>query len=190
MLNFSFLRHRAPMILTAALLLQAVFLFGFTRSEVTPEHQLLNTLPVQLQGWTLQEEHKINDEAQAVLRADDLISRTYVNPSKHIGANLFVAFFKSQRTGQTPHSPKNCLPGSGWVPIVSDTVQINLPGRAPAEVNRYVVQKGDSKSLVLYWYQSRDRIVAREYEAKFFVIADALRYNRTDTALVRVVVPF
>jgi len=93
MLNFSFLRHRAPMILTAALLMQAVFLFGFTRSEVTPEHQLLNTLPVQLQGWTLQEEHKINDEAQAVLRADYLISRTYVNPSKHIGANLFVAFF-------------------------------------------------------------------------------------------------
>jgi EpsI family protein len=56
-------------------------------------------------------------------------------------------------------------------------------------VNRYLVQKGDSKSIVLYWYQSRDRVVASEYWAKFYVIADALRYNRTDTALVRIVVP-
>jgi len=189
--SLSFLRQRAPLLLTAALLLQAVFLYGFTRSEITPEHQTLSTLPLQFEDWTLQEENKITEETQAVLRADDLLSRTYVSPSKRTGANLFVAFFSSQRTGQTPHSPKNCLPGSGWVPILSDTLQISLPGRTlPAEVNRYVVQKGDNKSLVLYWYQSRDRIVAREYAAKFFVIADALRYNRTDTALVRIVVPF
>ena len=105
-------------------------------------------------------------------------------------ANLFVAFFKSQRTGQTPHSPKNCLPGSGWVPSQADIVKIQVPGRPePVEANRYVVARADAKSLVLYWYQSRDRTVASEYTAKYYVVADAIRYNRTDTALVRIIIP-
>ena len=56
-------------------------------------------------------------------------------------------------------------------------------------MNRYVVQKGDAKSLVLYWYQSRDRVVASEYNAKGYVMLDALRDNRTDSALIRVIVP-
>ena len=109
---------------------------------------------------------------------------------QQMSAHLFVAYFRSQRTGQAPHSPKNCLPGSGWVPDLQDEVKIDIPGRnQPIEANRYVVAKGDQKSLVLYWYQSRDRVVANEYKAKFYVVADALRYNRTDTALVRIVVP-
>jgi EpsI family protein len=76
------------------------------------------------------------------------------------------------------------------VPSESDTLAIPIAGRAqPIVVNRYVVSKGEEKSLVLYWYQSRDRAVASEYRAKFYLVADAIRYNRTDTALVRVVVP-
>jgi EpsI family protein len=106
-----------------------------------------------------------------------------------VPVNLFVAYFRSQRTGQTPHSPKNCLPGAGWVPSVAEETSIPIEGRAPIEVNRYVISKGDVKSIVLYWYQSRDRVVASEYTAKVYVVADAIRYNRTDTALVRVVVP-
>jgi EpsI family protein len=124
-----------------------------------------------------------------VLRADDYVTRTYA-ASTEKSANLFVAFFKSQRAGQTPHSPKNCLPGSGWVWTVADTITVTIAGRAaPIEINRYLVSKGGNRSLVLYWYQSRDRVVASEYKAAALVAWDALRYNRTDTALVRVVVP-
>jgi EpsI family protein len=104
-------------------------------------------------------------------------------------ANLFVAFFNSQRAGQTPHSPKNCLPGAGWVWTVSDTIPVSVPGRAaPIAINRYVVSKGEDKAVVLYWYQSRDRVVAKEYTAAAYVAWDALRYNRSDTALVKVTV--
>jgi EpsI family protein len=106
-----------------------------------------------------------------------------------VTAHLLVAYFKSQRTGRAPHSPKNCLPGSGWVKVTENRISIPIAGRPPIEANRYIVQKGESKSLVLYWYQSRDRVVASEYTAKYYVVADALRYNRTDTALVRVVIP-
>jgi EpsI family protein len=190
MLSTGFLRSNAARILTAVLLAQAAFVYGFSRNEVIPQNRPLSEVPRQFEAWTLQQEGVVEKEVQDVLKADELLTRTYVNLEKQIGAHLFVAYFRSQRTGQAPHSPKNCLPGSGWVPSLQDTVRINVPGRPDAiEANRYVVGKGDQKSLVLYWYQSRDRVVASEYTAKFYVVADALRYNRTDTALVRVILP-
>ena len=100
-----------------------------------------------------------------------------------------MAAFRSQRTGKAPHSPKNCLPGSGWVPLSSGEISIDVGRAAPIVVNRYLVASGSDRQLVLYWYQSRDRVVANEYKAKFWVMADAIRLNRTDTALVRVVIP-
>jgi EpsI family protein len=73
---------------------------------------------------------------------------------------------------------------------VSDTIRVNVRGRAEdIEINRYIVSKGDEHAVVLYWYQSRDRVVASEYRAAMFTAWDALRYNRTDTELVRVVTP-
>jgi EpsI family protein len=128
-------------------------------------------------------------ETKNVLRADDYLSRDYARSPGEV-VNLFVAYFKSQRSGQTPHSPKNCLPGSGWVWTDSDTIRVTVAGRAaPLEINRYIVSRGENKAVVLYWYQSRDRVVASEYKAAAFVAWDALHYNRTDTALVRVVTP-
>lgn len=188
-INFSWSGNKPAVVLTIALLAQAALVYGFARAEITPEHKPLRTVSRQFGDWTMQQENEIDKETQEVLKADDTLSRTYVNSATGGGAHLFVAFFRTQRTGQAPHSPKNCLPGSGWVPSVSDAVEVSVPGRSPLKVNRYVVQKGEAKSLVLYWYQSRDRVVASEYEAKFYVVADALRYNRTDTALVRVIIP-
>jgi EpsI family protein len=185
-----FLKGTPAKVLTGVLLIQAALLYGFSRSEEIPQNRPLSEVPQQIGPWTLQQEGVVEQEVQDVLKADELLTRSYVNLDQRIGAHLFVAYFRSQRTGQVPHSPKNCLPGSGWVPSVSDIVNIAIPGRpAPIEVNRYVVAKGNSKSVVLYWYQSRDRVVASEYKAKLYVMADAIRYNRTDTALVRVVIP-
>jgi EpsI family protein len=190
MLNNGFLQSKPARILTAVLVLQVAVVYGFTRSEVIPQNVPLSQVPTTFGSWTMQQEGVVEQEVQDVLKADELLTRSYVSLEQRSAAHLFVAYFRSQRTGQTPHSPKNCLPGSGWIPSVSDIIQIPIQGRSePIEANRYVVAKGDQKSLVLYWYQSRDRVVASEYKAKFFVVADALRYNRTDTALVRVVVP-
>jgi EpsI family protein len=186
----NFLTNTPARVLTIFLLLQAAAFYGFSRDEVLPLNRPLDTFPRQLGSWAMHEEGVIEKEVRDSLKADELLNRSYISSgSEPAAVHLFVAYFKSQRTGRTPHSPRNCLPGSGWVPSVSDTVEIPISGRDPIEVNRYIVQKGAVKSLVLYWYQSRDRVVAREYKAKLFVMADALRYNRTDTALVRVVVP-
>ena len=185
-----FLKSRAAKVLSVVLIVQAGILYGFNRTEVTPAHKPLAQAPFSFGSWSQIGETAIEKDIQDVLRADDLLNRTYASSNHRTSANLFVAFFKSQRTGQAPHSPKNCLPGSGWVPSQSDVIKIDVPGRSvPIEANRYVVARGDAKSLVIYWYQSRDRVVASEYTAKFYVVADAIRYNRTDTALVRVVIP-
>ncbi len=184
-----FLNSRAAQILTAVLILQAVITYGMTRNEAIAPKKPLSEVPAQIGDWRLLQEGVVDKETQDVLKADELLTRSYGRPGAPLPAHLFVAYFKTQRTGQMPHSPKNCLPGSGWVPSVSEFVHIDVPGRGPIEVNRYLVAKGDSKSIVMYWYQSRDRVVASEYRARFFSIADAIRYNRSDTALVRVIVP-
>ena len=105
-------------------------------------------------------------------------------------AGLFVAYFKTQRTGQSPHSPKNCLPGSGWEPEATGFVDVPVAGQpAPIRINRYVVSHGDEKSVVLYWYQSPRHVIASEFSAKFWLVMDSIRYRRSDTALVRVTIP-
>ncbi len=179
---------RAALILSVLLLTQAAVFYGFSRGELAPPHRPLDQLPLRFGDWNMVKQGVMEKEIQDVLQADDYVTRWYAKPNAPV-ASLFVAFFKSQRAGQAPHSPKNCLPGSGWIWTVSDTIPITLPDSRTVTVNRYIVQRGEQKSMVLYWYQSRDRVVASEYSAKVYVVSDALRYNRTDTALVRVEVP-
>jgi len=185
-----FLKSRQAKILSAILITQALLSYGMSRPEGTPVSKPLGELSEQLGSWRMSAEGVVDQETRDVLKADELLNRGYVNQALRLEANLFVAYFKTQRTGQTPHSPKNCLPGNGWTETISDTIKVDVPGREePIVVNRYLVAKGANKSVVLYWYQSRDRVVASEFRARFFTAADAIRYNRTDTALVRVVVP-
>ena len=184
------LKSKSAVILSVVLLVQAATFYGCSRKEITPVNRPFAEAPAQFGAWTLHSEGVVEQEILDTLKADEVLTRMYVNPAAgNVPANLFIAYFKTQRTGRAPHSPKNCLPGSGWMRTVADRVTIPIDGRDPIEVNRYVVQKGDAKSLVLYWYQSRDRVVASEYAAKVYVVADSIRYNRSDTALVRVVIP-
>jgi len=176
-------------IICGVLLLQLIGFHLISRDETPPFARPLSEFPSQIGKWRLIQEGVIEDRVQEVLRADDLLTRFYQAPGTP-SLNLYVAYFLSQRAGQAPHSPKNCLPGSGWVPSVSGKIQIPITGSANAlDVNRYIVQKGERKSLVLYWYQSHGRSVASEYSAKIYLVLDSLRYNRSDTALVRVLVP-
>lgn len=187
---FEFVKSRQVKILTAVLLLQVAVFYSLSHGEQVPLATPLAMFPSSMDSWRMIQDTPLEKEVLDKLKADDTMSRLYVSPETGTVANLFVAYFKSQREGQAPHSPKNCMPGSGWVPSVSEFMKISVPGQAqPIEVNHYVVAKGDQKSVVIYWYQAHSRVVASEYRAKVYVVLDAMRYNRTDTALVRVVVP-
>lgn len=183
-----FLNSTPVRIATLVLVLQGALLYSSVREELVPEGRPLSGVPLSLGSWQFVNEGVIDKETQEVLQADDTLIRSYSKDGK-VAANLFVAAFRSQRTGKAPHSPKNCLPGSGWLPLDDREISVNIPGEDPIPVNRYVIVRGDNRSLVYYWYQSRGRAVADEFKAKFWVMADAIRYNRTDTALIRVIVP-
>jgi EpsI family protein len=184
-----FLSSKPARVVTILLVLQAALLYSSIRPEAIPPGRALAGVPQSLGTWQFERDEKIEPEILQVLNADDVLDRSYVRPQSNVEANLFVAAFRSQRNGKVPHSPKNCLPGSGWTPLVSDEFTVDVGQTSPITVNRYIIGHGDYRSLVLYWYQSRDRVVASEYKAKFWVVVDAIRLNRTDTALVRVVVP-
>ena len=187
----SFLDNRYARVLTAVLLLQATAFYAVaSRSERVPLVSPLALFPPTLGGWVMARDVPIEKEIQDVLRADDTLNRVYLNPSRTGYAFLFIAYFKTQRYGQTPHSPKNCLPGSGWEPVETGRQTIGVPGwTAPIVTNRYVVEHGDEKGVVLYWYQTHGRVIASEYWAKFWLVVDSIRYRRSDTALVKIVVP-
>src|SRR5215469_13037131 len=128
--------------------------------EIIAPHQPLASFPVDLGDWN---GHvvSINPQVIEILGAGDFAERAFTK----IGdppLDLFVGYFPSQRTGTSIHSPKNCLPGSGWAPTESRYVNLSLQGHE-YKVNEYVVQKGNQKQLVLYWYQAHGRLVANEY---------------------------
>jgi EpsI family protein len=175
-------------VLTIVLIGQAFLFYKAAGSERTPLASPLSAFPAKLGGWDLLQEGVVDKETQDVLKADDTLTRVYVNPATKAQASLFIAYFQSQRTGQSPHSPKNCLPGSGWQPEEND--EVNVPvGSETIRINHYLVSKGDQLSLVYYWYQSQGRAIANEFAAKFYLVADSIRRHRSDTSLVRIIVP-
>jgi EpsI family protein len=186
------LLNRTTVALTALLGLQGISYYATAaRPELTPNPPPLSAFPQRVGAWQSIQDAPLEPEVLDVLKADDTLNRVYAKPGVNAPAYFFIAFFKTQRTGSTPHSPKNCLPGSGWEPIEKPgLVSIDVPGRStPLVANRYVVARGDDKSVTIYWYQSHDRVIASEFAAKFWLIADAIRYRRSDTALVKVVIP-
>jgi EpsI family protein len=182
----SLLQSKFVYALTLVLVVQAVLFYNASHGETTPLAAPLSGFPPLVGGWHLQQEGVVDQETQEILRADDLLTRTYVGPEG--GANLFIAYFKTQRQGQSPHSPKNCLPGSGWQQMETGRIDVPVSG-GPIHINQYVVAKGDAQSVVLYWYQSQGRVIADEFAAKFYLVSDSIKHHRSDTALVRVVVP-
>jgi EpsI family protein len=173
--------------LPVALLLiaTAIFLQARTHNEVFPPRQPLASFPQNVAGLE-GTDIEIPSESLQVLGAGDFLLRVYGNEqTNEVPMDLFIAYFASQRAGDTIHSPKNCLPGAGWTPVQSSRIKLSFPSHAAFPVNRYVITKGDSRKLVLYWYWAHDRGVASEYWAKYYLVADSIRMNRSDGALVR-----
>ncbi|HEX4772626.1 MAG TPA: EpsI family protein [Bryobacteraceae bacterium] len=182
-----FWNSKTVRVLSVVLVAQAGVFYGFSRQEAVLPHKQLADFQFAGTPWVSVQDQQLDQETLDVLKADDILARVYRNVDTGSVATMFVAFFKTQRTGKTPHSPKNCLPGSGWVSLESGYLTIPIQGAPPIQVNRYIVAHGENQSVVLYWYQSHNRVVASEYTAKIFTVADSIRYNRSDTALVRVV---
>ncbi|HZR65020.1 MAG TPA: EpsI family protein [Terriglobales bacterium] len=172
--------------LTTLALLAGTALLLRTRNsaETVLPHQPLESFPHSFGKWT-SIDRPLTPDVLEVLGPGDFLVRDYSTPSSAAPVSLFIAYFPSQRSGDTIHSPKNCLPGAGWTPLRSDRITLNFPGHAPFQANRYLIAKGQSRALVLYWYWAHNRAVASEYWAKYYLVADSIRMRRTDGSLIR-----
>lgn len=151
---------------------------------------LEDVVPRTLDGYDTSLDIEVSDAEARVAGFTDYLLRNYVDSGDETNyVSTYVGFYASQTQGQTIHSPKNCLPGSGWEPLANRVARIPVPGGTTHEVNRYILQREDEQALVLYWYQGRGRVAHDEYRVKWDLLRDASLRQRSDEALVRVVVP-
>jgi EpsI family protein len=157
--------------------------------EAHVDRKDLKDFPQSIGAWQRTGNDQILDDATLkVLRASEYLSRDFRKPGGPI-ANLYVGYYASQRSGATYHSPLNCLPGSGWTLGEPGKATIPLPDGTSFIANKYLIQNGEYKNLMIYWYQGRGRNVANEYWGKVYTVLDSVRLRRSDGALVRVTVP-
>lgn len=157
--------------------------------EAVPIRTSLDAFPAALGDWQGREATVFEVEVLNVLKVKDYLMRRYVDPAGR-SLWLYIGYWDTQRKGAQPHSPKNCLPGSGWEPLEASRVTIPLlPPHAPITVNRFLIQKGRDQQLVVYWYHQQGRAIAGEVPARIEMVKNAILRNRTDGALVRVSSP-
>src|SRR5258708_28137877 len=146
----------------------------------------LASIPSQIGEWTLDHSEILSPDVLKVLSTTNYIARVYHRGS--LPLDFFVAFYGAQEAGETLHTPKNCLPGNGWEIQTTGSVNLRLDNRSVG-VNEFTIRSEQSRAVVLYWYQTRDRVIANEYLGKMYLFWDALARGRKSASAVRVVVP-
>ena len=147
----------------------------------------LGTLPTSI-GSFGSEDRALDAEELAANGASSYLLRFFTDSASKREFSVYVGYYAHQRDGKTIHSPKNCLPGSGWEPLSAGIREVQVAGASVA-VNRYVLAQGGKRVLVYYWYQGRGRVAASEYQVKWELLRDAALKARTEEAMVRIVVP-
>lgn len=176
-------------LLGSALLLLIVSILSLTlpnRAEDVPARENFSDFPTKLGDWRGQTE-RLDQIYLDVLKLDDYIMSDYTDPHGR-RINLYVAYYGSQRKGQSAHSPRSCIPGDGWeIQSLSqrEIGDVLIKGKK-LRINRVLIQKGESTQLVYYWFQQRGRVITNEYLVKWYLFWDALKRNRTDGSLVRI----
>jgi exosortase D (VPLPA-CTERM-specific) len=158
-------------------------------AEVFPARTTFQEFPMQLGQWR-GHAGSLDSVYLDALKLDDYVLADYAAPAGG-AVNLYIAYYNSQRKGGAVHSPRSCLPGGGWQ--MRDFGQRDLPsvlidGR-PLRVNRTLIEMGDQRELVYYWFQQRGRVITNEFAVKWYLFWDALTEHRTDGAMVRLVTP-
>ena len=181
---------RGPRFWTVVVLLAgtALLLHARGNADRIPISEPLSEVPRSIAGWT-GTDMEIDQETLDVLGAGDFMSRLYTQNGAMQPIGLFIGYFPTQRTGVTIHSPKNCLPGAGWAFESSQYVRLTDAKGKAHQVGEYIIADWDDRQFVIYWYQAHGRSIANVYMAKIYMVADAIRKNRTDGALVRVITP-
>ena len=178
---------RRLLIVAALMLATGGVLRVVAATDRVPEATALQALPLQINDWRGQDAGRLDAETERGLQADGYVLRTYSHAQTPV--DLFVAYYATQRSGHTIHSPLNCLPGTGWEWVDRQRTRLSLASGQEVEINANLARKNDQQILVYYWYQSHGRAIASEFRNKLLLVQDALTLHRSDGALVRVTAP-
>lgn len=180
------MRNWVPWIPGGLLSVGCIFTLLIDRQQEVPLAAPLSTLPSEVAGYQ-GTDRPITEEEQRVAGMTNYSFRTFAQDS-NIAFTIYVGYYDHQTQGKTIHSPKNCLPGSGWEALAQSQKTVATPDRQET-VNRYLLQNGTEQALVFYWYQGRGRVASNEYQVKWELLRDAALTGRSEEALVRIVVP-
>ena len=171
------------------LIISIYYIKHISHGKAVPLRKSLKEFPLKLGAWTGTEKG-LKQEIIDILGVEDPMMRVYTNNDR-FPIWLYIGYYESQSRGDIIHSPKHCYPGSGWQTLETgiEEIKISHLNKEKIRVNRFLIQKGLEKQLVLYWYHERGRINTSEYWAKFYLIFDAVTRNRTDGSLVRISAP-
>jgi exosortase D (VPLPA-CTERM-specific) len=181
----------SPRFLVATLLMlgTAGYLWAHSQDEVIPDRQPLSSLPMQINGWNAADS-TLDQQTLDILGNPEYVLRDYKDPNtQKPEIDLFIAYYATQKAGETPHTPAHCLPGAGWVVTEQEVTTLKHPDGSSFPVNRYVIEQGGERQLVLYWFQAQGREVANEYRLKYYLVANSIRLHRSDGALIRLMTP-
>jgi EpsI family protein len=157
---------------------------GVDRQRDMPLAEPLDSIPMTL-GGRAGKNLEIAEDERVAAGMTSYIFRVFEEGPSPI--SVYVGYYDHQTQGKTIHSPKNCLPGSGWEALEAAPIAVTT-ANGPVTVNRYLLQNKNQQALVFYWYQGRGRVAASEYQVKWELLRDAALRGRSEEALVRVVV--
>lgn len=157
------------------------------RGAVSPSRDQFALFPREMAGWRQSGPREMLEEGVArTLGADDYHQVNLINPEAAAPVGLFMAWYKDQSKGGV-HSPEICLPGSGWeiAWLERTDIAVQMGSDTPFRINRAIIQKGETRMMVYYWFQQKNRRIAWDFAAKYWLMVDGITTGRTDGALVR-----
>ena len=182
-------RQWSPQFFAAALLMlaTATFLWAHSNDEIFLARQPLNSLPMQIDGWTGQDNDPIDQTSLDILGNPEYVLRDYTSPSGQFPVNLFIAYYATQKAGETPHTPFHCIPGAGWALAQHRIISLKNSDGSTFPANRFVMVQGRQRALLVYWFEAQGQEVANEYLLKYDLVKNSIRLHRSDGALIRLI---
>ncbi len=179
---------KKTIIIIAILLTTAVVTTFASHSERIAPNKPFSEFSLSIGPWQ-GKTNKMDQRVYNILGVEDYIMADFYKTSGEM-VNLYVGFYQSQSEGDIIHSPKNCMPGAGWNIVQTKVIPVDFPSSGGTiKAIQLLLVKGGQKQVVLYWFQSRGRIIASEYMQKIWLVVDSIIKNRTDGSFVRLISP-
>ncbi len=178
---------RSTIVICILLITGYIVFFSLDRLQEVPILKSLDELPQNVGEWTLADRIYLKDEVVDMLGVDEYAEAVYTSPGK-TAIDVYISYFNVLREGKQFHSPKNCLIGSGSYLEGSEVIHIALDDAGNyVPVSFMVLQKGDTRQLILYWFHCRGRVMSSEYKERVYRVLDAIFKKRTDGAFIRII---